>query len=161
VLAELRAEPALNGTPVAILTTSESEEDICGCYTSGRCRYFVKAEGFHRREVEDRAVRTPGQRQRGDDLAVKKNIPARMPSDHLGFVLLARRGRHEVRRKLCTADRATKGESHYGTTSRQPNGGFIGAGSGCPSHTTLTFGALEGALKHLALPANLHLVFPA
>jgi serine/threonine protein kinase len=73
----------------------------------------------------------------------------------------AAKGRHEVRRKLCTTDPTTEGESHHGTTSRQPNGGFIGAGSGCPSHTTPSFGALEGALKHLALPANLHLVFPA
>ena len=47
VLAELRAEPALNGTPVAILTTSQLDEHACGSYTSGRCRYFVKTGDFH------------------------------------------------------------------------------------------------------------------
>jgi DNA-binding response OmpR family regulator len=47
VLAEMRTEPALNGTPVAILTTSESEESVCDGYTSGRCRYFIKTGDFH------------------------------------------------------------------------------------------------------------------
>jgi two-component system, chemotaxis family, response regulator Rcp1 len=46
VLAELSAEPALNGTPVAILTTSQSEADVCDTYPIGRCRYFVKTGDF-------------------------------------------------------------------------------------------------------------------
>lgn len=48
VLVELRAEPSLHETPVAILTTSEWEDGICGRYTNERCRYFVKTGDFHK-----------------------------------------------------------------------------------------------------------------
>jgi CheY-like chemotaxis protein len=47
VLVELRAEPSLNKTPVAILTTSEWEDGICGWYLNERCRYFIKTGDFH------------------------------------------------------------------------------------------------------------------
>lgn len=46
VLAEIMADPALNGIPVAVLTTSKTESDVCDGYTAGRCRYFVKTGDF-------------------------------------------------------------------------------------------------------------------
>lgn len=46
VLAEISADPALNGIPVAVLTTSKHESDVCDGYTAGRCRYFVKTGDF-------------------------------------------------------------------------------------------------------------------
>lgn len=46
VLAEIMADPALNEIPVAVLTTSKCETDVCDSYTPGRCRYFVKTGDF-------------------------------------------------------------------------------------------------------------------
>lgn len=46
VLAEIMADPVLHDIPVAVLTTSKSESDVCDGYTRGRCRYFVKTGDF-------------------------------------------------------------------------------------------------------------------
>lgn len=47
VLTEIRADPDLNGIPVAVLTTSKTESDVCGGYAAGRCRYLVKTGDFN------------------------------------------------------------------------------------------------------------------
>ncbi|MEW6755279.1 MAG: response regulator [Candidatus Latescibacterota bacterium] len=46
VLAELGAEPVLWRTPVAVLTASRTDADVCGLYPGGRCHYFVKTGQF-------------------------------------------------------------------------------------------------------------------
>jgi CheY-like chemotaxis protein len=46
VLAELRAVPAWNSIPLAVLTTSKTESDCCAGSARGRCRYFVKPGDF-------------------------------------------------------------------------------------------------------------------
>jgi CheY-like chemotaxis protein len=47
VLAEIMADPALNDIPVAVLTTSKTEFDVCDGFTKGRCRYHVKTGDFN------------------------------------------------------------------------------------------------------------------
>jgi two-component system response regulator len=64
VLAELNADPALNDIPVAVLTSSKTEADVCDGYTPGRCRYFVKTGNFEElveivRHMERFAARVP------------------------------------------------------------------------------------------------------
>lgn len=44
VLAGMMGDPILRTIPVAILSTSSSEAQICESYTSGRCLYFVKTD---------------------------------------------------------------------------------------------------------------------
>jgi CheY-like chemotaxis protein len=51
VMKELSADPSLNTIPVAILTTSTSEEYVCECYPRGRCLYFTKTDDF--RQLQD------------------------------------------------------------------------------------------------------------
>jgi CheY-like chemotaxis protein len=51
VMQELSADPSLNTIPVAILTTSTSEEYVCECYPPGRCLYFTKTDDF--KELQD------------------------------------------------------------------------------------------------------------
>ncbi len=46
VLADMMKEPVLRMIPVAILTTSTSERQICDTYSPGRCVYFVKTDEF-------------------------------------------------------------------------------------------------------------------
>jgi CheY-like chemotaxis protein len=46
VMRELCADPSLNAIPVAILTTSTSEQYVCDCYPKGRCLYFSKTDDF-------------------------------------------------------------------------------------------------------------------
>lgn len=46
VLDELRADRALNNLPVAVLTSSRRESDVCHNYPNGCCRYFVKTGDF-------------------------------------------------------------------------------------------------------------------
>ena len=41
-LRQIKADPKLNRIPVVILTTSESEKDIAGCYGHGANSYIVK-----------------------------------------------------------------------------------------------------------------------
>ena len=48
VIAELVADPALSKIPVAILTTSTSEDFLCDSYPPGRCLYFSKTDDFGR-----------------------------------------------------------------------------------------------------------------
>lgn len=48
VLAEMAADPQLQMTPVAILSTVNSETQVCGVYPSGRCICFVKTADFGR-----------------------------------------------------------------------------------------------------------------
>ncbi len=48
VLGELSADLNLHKLPVAILTTSSSEECICNEYAGGQRRYFVKTGDFHK-----------------------------------------------------------------------------------------------------------------
>jgi CheY-like chemotaxis protein len=42
VLMEMASDPELNTMPVAILTTSTSEQCVCELYPQGRCVYFTK-----------------------------------------------------------------------------------------------------------------------
>ncbi|MBZ5497814.1 MAG: response regulator [Acidobacteriia bacterium] len=61
VLAELRAEPAMTGTPVAVFTTSGSEAAICKGYTDGLCRFFTKTGDFGKlrhivKQIEEFAI---------------------------------------------------------------------------------------------------------
>jgi len=46
VLAEIMADPALHDIPVAVLTSSKAESDVCDGYRKSRCRYFVKSGDF-------------------------------------------------------------------------------------------------------------------
>ena len=48
VLEAMAADPSLSLIPVAILTTSESEEDLVRLYPPGRCQYLVKTGDFRR-----------------------------------------------------------------------------------------------------------------
>ena len=47
VLAELTTDPRLRDIPVAVLTTSKSESDICRRYPASRMLYFAKTAEFH------------------------------------------------------------------------------------------------------------------
>ncbi len=47
VLAEISADPVLKDIPVAVLTTSRTESDVCDGHTAGRCRYLVKTGDFN------------------------------------------------------------------------------------------------------------------
>jgi two-component system response regulator len=51
VMKELSADPELNTIPVAILTTSTSEQCVCDSYPKGRCLYFTKTDDF--RQLQD------------------------------------------------------------------------------------------------------------
>ena len=46
VLVEMKTDPALSGIPVAVLTTSRFDQDVCLEYTAGRCVYFHKPQRF-------------------------------------------------------------------------------------------------------------------
>lgn len=46
VLAEIRADPNLRHTPVAILTTSKAEDDVRNTYDTGASAYIVKPATF-------------------------------------------------------------------------------------------------------------------
>lgn len=46
VLEEMAADPALNTIPVAVLTTSAYDHDVCELYPAGRCLYFTKTHDF-------------------------------------------------------------------------------------------------------------------
>ncbi len=46
VLAEIKADPALSGMPVVILTTSTWEAHLCREYAAGRCLYLTKTGNF-------------------------------------------------------------------------------------------------------------------
>ena len=48
VLAEMTNLPSLRALPVAVLTTSESESQVCDLYCAGRCLYFTKTDDFSR-----------------------------------------------------------------------------------------------------------------
>lgn len=48
VLESMSADPLLRQIPVAILTTSESEEHLVQLYPAGLCRYMVKTGDFER-----------------------------------------------------------------------------------------------------------------
>ena len=48
VLAEMAADPQLQTIPVVILSTVNSETQVCGVYPSGRCICFVKTADFSR-----------------------------------------------------------------------------------------------------------------
>lgn len=48
VIAAMAGDPAINGIPVAVLTTSESESHVCDLYCAGRCLYFTKTDDFSR-----------------------------------------------------------------------------------------------------------------
>lgn len=46
VLIEMKTDPALSEIPVAVLTTSRFDQDVCLEYTAGRCIYFHKPQRF-------------------------------------------------------------------------------------------------------------------
>lgn len=46
VLIEMKTDPALADIPVAVLTTSRFDQDVCLEYTAGRCVYFYKPQRF-------------------------------------------------------------------------------------------------------------------
>jgi two-component system, chemotaxis family, response regulator Rcp1 len=46
VLESMAADPSLRQIPVAVLTTSESEEYLAQLYPTGLCRYMVKTGDF-------------------------------------------------------------------------------------------------------------------
>ncbi len=46
VLADMRQDPAISGIPVAVLTTSSSDWDICAAYNIAPCLYFIKPPQF-------------------------------------------------------------------------------------------------------------------
>lgn len=46
VLKEMKADPALKGIPVVILTTSQQEEDVAKSYGEGGCSFISKPVGF-------------------------------------------------------------------------------------------------------------------
>ena len=48
VIARMADDAALNRIPVAILTSSTSEECLCNIYPQGRCLYFTKTDDFRR-----------------------------------------------------------------------------------------------------------------
>jgi two-component system response regulator len=45
-LRQIKADPKLKPIPVVVLSTSESEKDIVGCYSSGANSYIVKPVDF-------------------------------------------------------------------------------------------------------------------
>jgi CheY-like chemotaxis protein len=45
-LRQIKADPKLKLIPVVVLSTSESEKDIMGCYNCGANSYIVKPAGF-------------------------------------------------------------------------------------------------------------------
>lgn len=46
MLVKMMSEPELQSIPVAILTTSTSEECVCDLCPPGRCLYFTKTDDF-------------------------------------------------------------------------------------------------------------------
>ena len=42
VLAEMTGDDQLNHIPVAVLTSSKTEQDVCQCYPDNRCTYHTK-----------------------------------------------------------------------------------------------------------------------
>lgn len=46
VLRRIRAEPSLRAVPVIVLSTSEAEDDVAGCYELGANCYIPKPVGF-------------------------------------------------------------------------------------------------------------------
>lgn len=48
VLEKMAADPELRRIPVAILTTSTFDTQLCEIYPSGQCLYFTKTDDFHR-----------------------------------------------------------------------------------------------------------------
>ena len=48
LLAKIFAYPEFSVLPVAVLTTSASEESMCGDYAPGQCLYFIKTDDFSR-----------------------------------------------------------------------------------------------------------------
>jgi CheY-like chemotaxis protein len=67
LLADMMVEPALRTIPVAILTTSTCDADLCQSYTPGRCVYFTKTDEFER--LQDRVLQIAAHAARGGDLA--------------------------------------------------------------------------------------------
>ena len=65
VLAEMMDEPVLRMIPVAILTTSTSEERVCGTYSEGRCLYFVKTDEFTKLKDIVRRIELYAREKRG------------------------------------------------------------------------------------------------
>jgi CheY-like chemotaxis protein len=48
VLLDISQDPQLSRIPVAVLTTSDSDMNICALYPDGRCIYFTKPLEFSR-----------------------------------------------------------------------------------------------------------------
>ncbi|GGY59896.1 response regulator [Marinobacter zhanjiangensis] len=46
IIAELKADPALRGIPIVVLTTSRDENDIAACYDLGASSYVVKPVSY-------------------------------------------------------------------------------------------------------------------
>ena len=45
-LESIKAEPALKHIPIIVMTTSDSQEDVCRSYRQGVCSYIRKPIGF-------------------------------------------------------------------------------------------------------------------
>jgi DNA-binding response OmpR family regulator len=58
VLAQMKADSGLSLIPVAILTTSRDETDVCQGYTVGRISYFVKPQHFRELVAVMRQIET-------------------------------------------------------------------------------------------------------
>ena len=46
ILADISSDSELRGLPVAILTSSPNDADVCSCYDRALCRYFQKSPTF-------------------------------------------------------------------------------------------------------------------
>jgi len=51
VAVEMASDTDLNTIPIAILTTSTSENCVCEVYPAGRCLYFTKTDDFKRLQL--------------------------------------------------------------------------------------------------------------
>ena len=44
----MMSDPQLRGMPIAVLTTSRSEQSVCEICPPGKCLYFTKTDDFGR-----------------------------------------------------------------------------------------------------------------
>ncbi len=56
VLADLQAEPAIDNIPVAVLSTSMFDQDVCKVYTRALCHYFIKTADFQELKAIVRSI---------------------------------------------------------------------------------------------------------
>jgi CheY-like chemotaxis protein len=66
VMAEMAGDPELNTIPVAVVTPSTSEANICDAYPEGRCVYFTKTVGFKEMQGIVRQIAAFARKARGE-----------------------------------------------------------------------------------------------